>query len=528
MRVLVSVAVGVLAVACSSTTPSAPTVRTASTAPAAPSTNPRGVVRIDGVSHRCEQIVDVAADGNATLLCTSRELVCTVRTYGPDGEERTRTDGVPGLCARYIPRPAGGGYLITHASGHVRVAVTTLDPAGRAGRSLGLDSKEWVHLDDARLSEDDGLFLSITFRDDLMFEQRRLGRAGYFLGAVVRLPPSLDDVSWARVMLAKETGVVGLLPPTASGGGVDAIVNFRGTLRAAGRTPLVGAGTYGWGTARVTLDAKGTAIAQSDTTIESGFAVSAAGALPDGRTAIITPVATTPAFANLTIVDAAGVRSATVRQGVLAQYLHSAGDRTWLVAWDRPTYDRARPGPWIARTIDDTATRRELDVTGFPDIPTPTYLDLASRGDRFALLGVSEDPRTRTPVTFLALGSLAANGAALELGALRLVDHLEFAPGCGGPERKLIESVRDLQSKHRDAFARCGVVPGGYGTITLWPDGGLSTFEYQHPSAPIKRGLPTTFVANPAVEACARAVLEPDLRCPFIGGGNVSMPLIVP
>jgi hypothetical protein len=385
---------------------------------------PLGVVHTEGSSTGCAQILDVHDDGGARLLCTVRDQGCEVRELGPDGALRGRSARVPGACMRWVAGTNGEGIVFTRDDKHQRLALTMLDGNGRQGASLELTSRSWLYATDARWGGDGALYVAVTFRDDLMFRAKRLADARYYLGAVLRIPATLDAITWTRVIAAKETAIAALLPGTR--GPIDALVNFRGTLRTVG-PPQVGSGIHDRGTARIALDERGRPARQEDWTVEPGVAVTDARVV-DGRIAVLTPGTARPAFGNVTLIgeDGAPVGERVRLHSMITPQFMDVGDGTWLISCECEYVDGKLVGISYAQEIGG-ARRRVSLPTSLGGRPLD-WRAFAVRGDRVVAAATGADPITGAPVAVTVLSRLHPQDVAIDLARVAHVNALELAP----------------------------------------------------------------------------------------------------
>ena len=439
-------------------------------------------------------------DGGATLLCTQRDDGCTVRELGPDGEVRATGDLVPGACMAYWPRSAGGGFVATNDAKHLHATITAVDAQGHAGASVAFSSTEWVYLVDGIEAPDGDLFVAAQLRSDLTLDRRkrRLAFGNYFVGAVLRLPPTLADVTWTRVFEATETSVTNFLPATA--GGVDALVSFRGTMRAAG-PGLTGSGKPGWASARVALDATGKPVTQLDITVGPGYGEIYALQTSDGGLAIVTPDPEKPINTNETRLAADGTRGAQTPLKLIDSDIRRLGDRTWMIECDCDTSKQPFVGP--SRALELGGAGR-IELAGTVGNGVTQWKSVVTQGDRAVAIGSSFDARTGTPIAFVAMGTVT--GGKLDVSPMRIDDHLVLAPGCG-PRAEAYIALRPLVDAN--AFSACKLPEHTLTDAELWPEGGLRSFRVFAPM----RSRPSI---DAATTACARKLVEPLLGCPTL------------
>ncbi len=470
----------------------------------------QGVLRIDGASTSCKDVIGVTSDGGAAVMCTfEREDGCAIRRFGPDGEELSRSDLAPGICAAWTAREGGGGFLVTRATDYRSITITALDANGKRTASNALTSHEEVYPFDASLAADGGVFVSLQFRRDLMFGKRRLGTTKFSTSGIVKLPPALDRVAWSRLFDTRRTYIAALLPATHAG--VDALISTRGPLVAG--TPvnppinpndgsIYGGDSYGWKAERVALDQRGKPVARVDMTVEPRRSVDYAAPVGDA-VATLTSNPKDSDLTNLTLVRADGQRERTTL-GAVSQGFHDDSGRIWVIECDC-RYDNVAgklTGTWKAREIGGAQMSIVLAGAFGSSV---TWVSLAVTGDRIAAIGTTDDPATGTPLTFVALAKLSRTASSVDLAKLGVVDHLALAPACRGPRAGLTTLVSGRAFD--PALEACGVAPKARIEMTTYRDGGLRTFDITG--------------ASREVVACARRVFEPVVACPVIGS-NVS------
>lgn len=475
-----------------------------------------GVIRLDGSSTTCSDVVAVAADGSASVMCTfDREDGCAIRRLGPDGEQVSRSDLAPGICADFAPREGGGGFLVTRAPNYQSITITSLDANGKRIAATSLTSKEEVWPLDASTAADGGLFVSLQFRRDLMFGTRRLGTTKYSTSGIVKLAPALGRLVWSRVFDTRRTSISALLPGTH--GGVDALVNTRGPLVAG--TPVnppinpndgsvFGGDNYGWKAERIAFDPRGKPVTRVDMTIEPRHTVRDAAQIGD---AVVTLTANKTKWnqTNLTVVRA-GQREQS-QLGTVSYGLQDISGRTWVIDCDC-TYENSKvTGTWMAHELGGAQMTIAL---GGAFGSSTTWTSIAVTGDRIAAVGASEDPVTGTPLTFVALAKLPPGAPAVDLARLGIVDHLALAPACRHPRTQIGILVSGQAGRAFDpALEACGVAPKTRIEMATFPDGGMRTFAIKD--------------ATPEVVACARRIFEPVVACPTLGT-NVSFSVRLP
>jgi len=452
-------------------------------------------LRIESTSISCQQVVSMQPDGGATLLCTDRDDGCVLRTLGPDGEVRATGDRVPGQCRAYWPRAAGGGFVATNDDKHLHARITAVDAQGHAGASLTLSSVEWAYVEDGVEADDGGLFVALQVRSDLTLRGRRLAFGNYFIGAVLRLPPTLVDVTWTRVFETSEAHVTNLLPATQTGG-VDALVSFRGTLRAAG-TSLSASGKRGWITARVAIDAAGKPFAQREVARDAtlyGMQIA------DGL-AIMTPGSGRPPFNNVTRVAGDGTHGAPTPVKMLDERVSRLGERAWLIECDCDLSKQPAVGP--SRAVELGGAGR-IELVGTVGNGMTEWKSVVTQGDHAVGLGTSVDARTGIAIAFVAMGRVA--GGKLDMSQMRVTDHLVLAPGCG-PRTKAAVHLASLVDGN--AFAACKLPSHTLAGIAFWPEGGVRSLRVSVPNS-------ATWTLDDATTACVRKVIEPVLACPSL------------
>ncbi|MDQ3369982.1 MAG: hypothetical protein M3680_31575, partial [Myxococcota bacterium] len=488
-------------------------------APAAPPPPPaiaRGVLRIEGQSTMCRDIITVHPDGGAAVLCSfGREDGCGIRQLGPDGEERGRSELAPGTCAQWVPHARGGGYLITHADGYRALVVTALDAAGKRGATTRLTSTSGVYASDAHVAADGGLFAALQFHGDLAYRGKRLGKSSYGVPAIVRFPAGLDRLAWSRLFDKRRTQIAALLP-AAQGDGIDAVLDTRGPLvPGAPMHPkenpedgsIYGGDTYGWRAERVAFDRRGKPGGRQELNVGPHRSVMAA-AMVDGSLATLGSDPASWKRSILTLLRGAG--GGEREQKVIAQAATGrfavANGRTWLIDRDWTEVGGKGVTTWHAHEVG--GARRKLALPELWGTQPVSWSTLAVHEDHVVALGTTADPTTGTPVSITALATLAATAPALVLQPLALVDRLALAPGCRGVRSKLDDQVARVQQADGE-LAACGVPAQARAELTTYPEGGIARFAIKDLGAD--------------AVACARRVVEPAFACP--SSGSVSFTL---
>jgi hypothetical protein len=484
----------VLTAACTTHRGAIEPVSPTSPSPPALAAAPPAVLRIESTSISCEQVVSMQPDGGATLLCTDHDDGCVLRALGPDGEVRTTGDRIPGQCRAYWPRAAGGGFVATNDDEHLHATITAVDAQGHAGASLTLSSVWWAYVQDGVEADDGGLFVALQVRSDLTLRARRLAFGNYFIGVVLRLPPTLADVTWTRVFETSEAHVTNLLRATQAGG-VDALVSFHGTLRAA-EPSLSASGKRGWITARVAIDAAGKPFAQREVARDATlYGMQTA----DGSLAIMTPGSGRPPFNNVMLVAGDGTHGALTPVKMRDERVSRLGERAWLIECDCDLSKQPVVGP--SRAIELGGAGR-IELAGTVGNGMTEWKSVVTQGTRAVGLGTSVDARTGIAIAFVAMGDVA--GGKLDVSQMRVADHLVLAPGCG-PRTK--PDVRLASLVDGNAFAACKLPSQTLAQIALWPEGGVRSLRVSVPNS-------TTWSLDDSTTACVRKVIEPALACP--------------
>lgn len=454
---------------------------------------------------QCGTVIAVHPDGGAALLCTfGREGGCGIRQLGPDGEERGRSELVPGSCRRWVPRPEGGGVLVTTADDDRTLTFTNLDAAGKRGASTSLTSKGAVDPFDARIASDGALIAAIRFTGDLVHRGKRLGKTDYVVSGIVKLAPRLDRLQWSRLFTTRRTSILALLP-AATPGGFEAVLQTRGPLVPGGpmNPPIdpktgnvFGGDTYGWRAERVAFDHRGRPGARED--LGSGeYPPLLDAALVEDRLVTLAEDGGWPR-ARLTILGSDGTREQrTINISGWATFTETAG-RTWFLKCDC-AFDRAkgkRAGSWVAHEIGGANAKVMLG-----DGESIQWFSFAMNETRAVAVGAAEYRDSKIPIRLTALGRVSPEAPSLDVAQLAELDRLGLPAECGGKGLTFSEQRAKLAGLDAPLQA-CGIPPKTRVDLSLFYDGGIETIAIQG--------------AKDEVLGCARRVLEPAFRCPVL------------
>jgi hypothetical protein len=488
-----------------------------------------GALRIDGGSTTCSEIVSVAPDGGASLLCDlARESACVVRRIAANGLLIGDSDRVPGGCMKAAARADGGVYVATVTNEYRTINVVRLDANGRRVAKSAFTSGEFMTIGHLRTADDGALIASLKFSKDVAFRGKRFGKTKFSTSAIAKLPPKLDRLVWANVLDTRTTWISALLPATRDG--VDALINTKGPLVEGApvnpepdpATGMFGGNTYGWKAERVAFDRKGSPAVRTEVAKPKDLVTSAAQI---GDTlAVLVPDQEKPMRTDLTLLRDGGEPSHTPLGYVATDKLSDASGAPWFIECGDCKYDekvRRLVGNWRAR---DTAGH--AFTLAVPDAMKVQWSAIAARDDHAVLLGRGIDPATRTPITVTALAVLDARSGQLDISRLQPANHLKLAPGCTAVQPFNAMLAPDKLGELDTALASCGVAANSRVSLTTYADGGLHTFSLASPAAPKSRKARKTnlvsFENAPAkVTSCARRVFEPVLACP-LENNNVS------
>lgn len=515
-HVLVSLAL----VGCSHSPPATPALYgpPPTSAPAAAASAPEaavGVLRIDGASTQCRQLVSVEPDGGVTAMCMfTREEACAIRTLGPDGEERGRSELVPGECVAWAPH-AGGGYLITsRRATRDELSIAALDRAGKRTASTTL-SAGTLYVWDARATAGGDLVAAFGVSGELQLRGKRLAKADRTVAGLVRLPPALDHAVWSQLFTTRTTEVRAVLPDR--GADFAAVIATRGPLVPDGPvlpeddTTIYGGQTYGWRTEHVTFDARNQVMGRRELST---------GAQPPVMRAVATDagLATLEGSGGKRRVRLYGERGASDLFSTDATTIYAVNGRAWAV--DCPADLASRVG-CLAREIGGARTEITLlqHLRGASQ-GAPRKFEweqIAALGDRVVGVGFGESPEDGTLASLTTLARAA--GGRVDPVLLSAVDRVTHAPGCtgpwdlgpadaGNPADRDADLARVVEAQ-RAAIAACGVPAASKGRLRLHPDGGIRALWAHTTTGGKYKPLSTK------VGACVRAVLEPALRCPL-------------
>jgi hypothetical protein len=471
---------------------------------APPAAVANGTLRIDGGSTSCPAIVRVEPDGGATLMCNlARESACVVRRLAPTGFVVVDSERIPGSCTAAAPGMDGSVYIATHVSDRAS-NIARIDARGRRVASTRLTSGESLYLGDLQATEDGSVVASFSFRKDVAFRGKRLGKTAFSTSGIVKLSPKLDGVTWVHLLDTRKTWIAALLPPTRDG--VDAVINTRGPLVEGApvnpepdpNTGMFGGNTYGWKAERVAFDRKGLPATRSDLA-KPTFTVSDAAQAGDA-VALLIPEHK-PKSVDVTLLREGAAPAHMPVGHVIGHRLSGTAGNPWLIECSECKFDRVFVGTWRAR---DTSGRSITLLA--PDAMNVSWESVAVRDDHIVVLGSGIDPTTRAAVTLTALAQLPAESMTLDAGRLEPANQLKLAPGCrmkSIPESLPFEKRNELDVP----LASCGVRGNAYVTINTHPEGGIQAFSVEGATA--------------KVTACARRVFEPLLVCP-LQGNNVS------
>ncbi|MDX2093021.1 MAG: hypothetical protein SFX73_34580 [Kofleriaceae bacterium] len=477
---------------------------------AAPAPAVHGVVRHDSLGTLCDQIVAVHADGGIGQRCYyEREDACAIRQLGPDGEERGRSDLSPGSCGRWLPRSEGGGYLVSMHRDYKSFTITSLDSNGKRLATTQMTSKDSVFPDEMHLAADGGPIVAVTFREDLRFRDRKLGKTKFSTSGFVHFPPALDRLGWVKLYDTRKTWIAALLP--SMGQGVDAIVNTRGPLVPGGPMnpevnpadgSIYGGDTYGWKAERVSLDARGKQIAATE--LAKGATVNKATQLGD----LFAMLTHKPNDYSRTILTTQrGDAERQQRELGNVSGFQASGGRTWLIECACKYVDKKYQGSWIAREIGGIGAQIVLG-----SYEGPRWTSVAVNDDYIAVVGTKPDPTLDMPVVVTAMAKL--QGSSFDLSRLSFLDRVGGPAECQGKRTKLNQIVNaKLIAELEPQLAACGVPEKKYANISGYADGGLRTF--------------TIDGATPEATTCARKLFEPLFTC-AVGGHGLSFGLRFP
>jgi hypothetical protein len=462
----------------------------------------------------CDQIVAVHADGGIGQRCYyEREDACAIRQLGPDGEERGRSDLAPGSCGTWLPRDGGGGFLVSMHRDYKSFTITSLDDHGKRLATTQLTSKDSVFPAEMRLAADGGPIIAVTFREDLRFRDRKLGKTKFSTSGFVHFPPALDRLGWVKLYDTRKTWITALLPST--GKGVDAIVNTRGPLVPGGpmnpeRNPvdgsLYGGDSYGWKAERVSLDVRGKQIAATEVGLAKGATVNKATQIGD----LFAMVTNKPNdySRNILTTQRLGAERQQQELGIISSF-QASGGRTWIIECDCKHVDNKYQGTWIAREIGGAGAQIVLGAYGEE---LPQWTSVAVNDDHIAVVGSKRDKALDTTVMVTAVAKL--QGTSLDLSRLALLDRIGGPAECQGKRTKLNQIVTPkLLAELEPQLAACGVPEKKYANVSGYADGGLRTF--------------TIDGATPEATACARKLFEPLFTC-AAGGYGMSFGLRFP
>jgi hypothetical protein len=461
-----------------------------------------GVVRTEGQSTSCERVVSITPDGGAELLCTfGREDGCGIREIGPDGEERKRSQLAPGECEQWVPRAEGGGVLVTRRA--KELVVTAIDVNGKRGASNRLVSKRGsIYGTAATATPDGGVAIALVYYGDIGHGGRQLGKSDYGVAGIVKFTRALERMAWARLFGTRRTDIATLLPTSA---GVDAVIETRGPLVAGApvnpepdANGMFGGNTYGWRAEQVAFDGKGEARTRQELAVGPERSIS-------GATVVAGRLATKTWSQEATVIAFRGEPSTELLRLDSQQRVsrfETFDNRTWVTTtrWIKDG-DKHKP---VSKAYEIGGQAGTIELAGQGN---GTWLSLVTRGDRVVALGVTTDPATQVPVSFVALARLDA--PSIDLARLAPVDKLQLAAGCRGLTKP--DDLLKQASEQGDALAACGLTDQDRVRFTTFPDGGLRTLEVEK--------------AKPAITACARKVLDPVFACPGHSGQTTFNPL---
>ena len=490
-----------------------PTASPTAAAPA-PAPPPRdGVLRLDAVSTSCSDIAAVHDDGGAGVMCTiARENACAIRQLGPDGQERGRSDLVPGQCARWVPRTEGGGVLVTHSQNYLAVTFTAIDSHGKKGASTSLTSPIGVYLFDAVPATDGGVFAAVSFNEALEYKGKKLGTTKHSTTALVRVAPSLDRLVWSRLFSTRRTSVPAMLPPSDPDR-VDVVMQTRGPLVPG--TPvnppvnpndgsIYGGDSYGWRTERITFDGRGKP-GRREELGKGKYAPLTDAALIGGQLATLAYVPPDYRTRTLAFANTSGER-VTQTLGGQGSKLITVGGRTWVLecacSWD----SGKRTGTWYAHEVGGAGAKINLGDAGGEN-PTQ-WATVAMRDENVVAVGVTKDAVTGLSVTVTALLRAQPDAPAVDLARLERVDAIGIDPSCQSKRTDIGVTIAKV-GEYDAALEKCGVPRNARVNLGMLAEGGLHTFAVEGQSD--------------AVSSCARAVLAPLFTCPpTTGGGGTS------
>ncbi|CAN5557146.1 hypothetical protein BH11MYX1_BH11MYX1_11640 [soil metagenome] len=480
----------------------------------------QGLLRIDGASTSCTSIVSVQPDGSAALLCTfERERACGIRQLGPDGEERSRSELVPGRCMQWVPRGDGGGFLLTLSEDDRSSTIAVLDNAGKLVVSTALTSKGGVAPTGARLALDGGLIVALQYNSNLVFRGKQLGTTKYTVAGIIKLPPSLDRLAWSKLFDTRLTMIAALLPATH--GGVDAITNTRGPLvpGAPVNPPLnadgsFGGETYGWRSERVVFDAGGNPAARTDLAFPAAERPMTAVQVDDS-VAALTPSTEHYGFANLTTLRPDGQRD-RIALGNARRFEATTNGAPWIIDNDLKTAKQPIIN-WTAREIG--GDHRKLALVTVLAKQRVNWVSIAAQGDRVVAFGNSSDPSTGIQTTVTALAALSNSASTLDPARLSVLDRIVLNPACRVARSALDSPAQPVNlTPFYPALGACGLPVDAHAYLELFSEGGIKALT-------IVRGANAN--ANAKATACARQVLEPVFACPP-PNRNIMLPLQPP
>lgn len=368
-----------------------------------------GVAIIEKSSLGCSDIIAVRADGGASLLCRSGGYdACEIRELGPDGTVRAIGSRVPGKCQNWLPRDDGGGFLFTHGMDSKTQTITAIDQEGHAGAALVLTSHYEVSYVDARSGPDGALYVGLEFRDDLTYGSRKLGTASYYQAAVLRVPYTLDAVTWLRVFPAKQSGILAILPGTH--GSVDALVNFDGTLRAAGKSLAGRIGRHKSGLARVALDDRGAAVSMEDW-FDAAPGGSPFAHMIGDRVAVL-------GESELTLVAPDGTRERISLPGTSLRFPTHAG-RTWTLSCVCRLAGHEVVGTRYAQEVG--GAKRRIDLVGH--VRGMSINSIAVVGERVVAILTTHDLVTGAPLSEItAILQLPEDASSIDFDRLTAIE----------------------------------------------------------------------------------------------------------
>ncbi len=488
---------------------------TAVATPPAPAPEPAppardGVLRMDATSNHCSEIVAVHDDGGAGVMCTlAREDACVIRQLGPDGQERGRSDLVPGECARWVPRAEGGGVLVTSAHKNPSVTFTAIDSYGKRGASTSLTSPLGVYLFDAVLSSDGGVVAAVTFHDALKYKGKVLGTTKHSTTALVRIAPALDRLVWSRLFSTRRTSVPAILPPSDPDR-VDVVMQTRGPLVPG--TPVnppvdpndgsvYGGDSYGWRTERITFDGRGKPGRREEMS-KGKYAPLTDAALIGGQLATLAYVPPEYRTRTLSFASTSGER-VTQTLGGQGSKLVTVGGRTFVLecacSWDSGKLT----GTWYAHEVGGARVKIHLGDAGGEN-PT-SWVTVAMRDENLVAIGVAKDAVTGISVTVTAMLRAHAAAPTLDVARLERLDAIGIDPSCQGQRTDFTRVKTKIDALDAE-LEKCGVPNSARANIGMFPEGGLRLFAVEGQSDEVTR--------------CARALLAPLFTCPPASSGG--------